>query len=123
MAWITPKTDWAETDFCTYSDMNRIAGNLNYLLDASTLKDDYTQNDVVTLTEWEAIIDAIETLSALYGYDYNDILNNSATAQNFANVETLTLELRNWIDLLVAQKAARAYLGDPIYLGDGQYLR
>ena len=31
MAWITPKTDWSEIDRCTYTDINRIAGNLNEL--------------------------------------------------------------------------------------------
>ena len=31
MAWITPKTDWTESTFINYQDINRILGNLRYL--------------------------------------------------------------------------------------------
>lgn len=32
MAWITPKTDWVETDFYNYTDLNRVENNTDFLL-------------------------------------------------------------------------------------------
>ena len=123
MSWQTPKTDWVETDYCTYADMNRIAGNINYLLDASTLKDDYTQDDKVTLAEWNGILTALDTLAEVSKYASEDIPNASTTALNFNVVESFTLGLKEWIDLINRQDAANVYLGDELYLGDNQYLR
>lgn len=31
MAWTTPKTDWTDSTFINYQDINRILGNLRYL--------------------------------------------------------------------------------------------
>lgn len=122
MAWQEPFTSWAETDRCTYADMNRIAGNVNEICGTS-LKEDYTQNDVVTLTEWEAILSALDTLAATYEYIPEDEPDTSVTASNFNAVESFTLGLKEWIDLINAQAAARSYVGDPIYSNDNQYLR
>ena len=122
MAWITPYTSWLETDRCTYEDMNRIAGNVNELCETS-LKDDYTQDDVVTLTEWRAIISALTALATAVKYTSGETMNESATADSFNAVEGFTLGLKEWIDLLIAQESANIYAGDGVHLGDGQYLR
>lgn len=122
MAWTTPYTSWSETDRCTYDDMNRIAGNVNEICGTS-LKADYTQNDVVTLAEWNAILSALDTLAATYEYTPDDEPDTSVTASNFNAVESYTLGLKEWIDLINAQAAARSYVGDPIYSNDNQYLR
>lgn len=60
MAWQTPVTNrlGPETK-TTAADMNRIAGNLNELT-AGTLKADYTDNDIVLLEDWTAIIETAQ---------------------------------------------------------------
>ena len=123
MAWITPKTDWLETDRCTYEDMNRIAGNVNEVCGISSLKADYTQDDVVTLAEWWSIITALETMAELAAYTSGETMTEAVTADSFNAVESFTLDLKNWIDLLLRQAAAKIYVGDGIYAGEGQYLR
>lgn len=122
MAWQEPYTSWADTDRCTYDDMNRIAGNVNYICGTS-LKADYTQNDVITLAQWNAIITALDTLAASYDFTPADEPDTSTYSGNFNAVESYTLDLKNWIDLINAQAVARSYVGDPIYIGDGHYVR
>ena len=122
MAWITPKTDWLETDRCTYTDMNRIAGNVNEICE-TTLKANYTQDDVVTLAEWQAIISALETVALSVGYVPDETMTESVTADSYNAVEGVTLGLKEWIDILARQESAKIYLGDGVYCGDGQYLR
>lgn len=123
MVWIEPNTSWLETDRCKYTDINRIAGNINYLLGADTLKADYTQNDVITLAEWNLILMALDLLAEAAGYSPEDKPDTTATARNFNAVEGYTLGLKNWIDLINAQEVASIFSGDTIYLGDLQYLR
>lgn len=116
MAWITPKTDWTELDRCTHEDINRIAGNLNEL-GGTSLKDDYTQDDVVTLAEWQAIVDAVNNLVENEGYTTDGTPDMTATAYNFNVVESLTKEVSDWIDLKEVQHVADIYANDPIYAG------
>jgi len=122
MAWITPKTDWLETDRCTYEDMNRIAGNVNEICSIS-LKANYTQDDVVTLTEWQNIIIALETMAELAGYTSDETLTELVTADSYNAVESFTLGLKTWIDLLLRQTSAAIYSGDGFYVGEDKYLR
>lgn len=122
MAWITPKTDWLETDRCTYTDMNRIAGNVNEICETS-LKDDYTQDDVVALSEIQAIIAALETKAAAVRYDPEDTLTETTTADSINAIESFTLGLKDWLDLLVRQASAKVFSGDSIFAGDGHYMR
>ena len=123
MSWVTPKTDWQGTDRCTYADANRIAGNINYLLDSDTLKADYDQDDVITLTERNALMSALETLAEANKYAWEEAPDTSATALNFNRVESITLGIKEWIELINAQSVAKIFSGDAIFLGDGQYLR
>lgn len=122
MAWITPKTDWLESDRCTYSDMNRIAGNINEICNTS-LKADYTQDDVVALSEVQAIITALETKAVAVLYDPEVTLTETATADSFNAIESYTLGLKDWLDLLARQASAKVYSGDSIFAGDGHYMR
>lgn len=123
MAWIEPYTSWQETDRCTYADINRIAGNVNYLLDADVMKADYTQNDVITLTEWSSILSALSALSAAVKFVPEEEPNTTTTALNFNVIENYILGLKNWIDLINAQNAANIYSGESLFLGESQYLR
>lgn len=122
MARITPKTDWLETDRCTYEDMNRIAGNVNEICGAS-LKANYTQNDVVTLSEIRTIITTLETKKEAAGYDPEDTLVETATADGLNAIESYTLGLKDWIDLLARQASAKGRSGDDIFAGDGHFMR
>ena len=119
MAWITPKTDWSELDRCTYADINRIAGNLNYLLDDDALKADYTQDDVITASEWSDIVDAVVGLVASeHYYNTDDVPNMDANAFNFNIVEGLTQEIKDWVDLKAKQRDAAAYAGEGYVVND-----
>lgn len=56
MAWITPKTDRADsTTRTTYADMNRITNNMSEL-GGTPVKLTYTDADIVTAAEWSAIV-------------------------------------------------------------------
>lgn len=120
MAWITPKTDWSDIDHCTFTDANRIAGNLNELAGTS-LKADYTQDDVITKTEWTDIVNTVIGLVESEGlYNVEDFPNMDATALNFNIVEGLTQDLKDWIDLKARQLDAAAYTGESIYVDDNE---
>lgn len=63
MAWVTPVTDRPNDDtYTTYKDMNRIAGNLNYLL-GTNIKANYTEDDIVSMTQWNRIINSTKQLN------------------------------------------------------------
>lgn len=118
MAWITPKTDWSEIDLCTYEDMNRIAGNLNELAGTS-LKADYTQDDVVTVEEWSDIVDTVLGLvESEHYYNHDDVPGMDATALNLNIVEGLTQELADWIELKRRQAESAAYAGEGYIVND-----
>jgi len=66
MAWITPVTDRkSDRAKMTYTDMNRISGNCQELLDflyvaklspIKTVTTTYSQNHIVTTNEWYGIV-------------------------------------------------------------------
>ena len=118
MAWITPKTDWAETDYFTYIDANRITGNLNHIYPSADLKDDYDNDDVITVSEWTAVLDALDAIIEETGYTIDaEALAPSmiAAAYNFNTIESLTQSLKDWIELLERQHVAAIYSGDGLY--------
>ena len=118
MAWITPKIDWAETDYFTYVDANRITGNLNYIYPSANLKDDYDNDDVITVSEWTAVLDALDAIIEETGYTIDaEALAPSmiAAAYNFNTIESLTQLLKDWMDLLERQHTAAIYSGDGLY--------
>ena len=67
MAWITPKTNWIYSDRVTADDMNRICGNLNYLLGEERLQKVYTEEDYVFLSEWVEIVRAFMLVQVAAG--------------------------------------------------------
>lgn len=118
MAWVTPKTDWADTDYFTYADINRIDGNLNVLYPSADLKTDFDNDDIITVTQWQAVLDTLDTIIETTGYsiDAEDTSPSmTAAAYNFNIVESLTQSLSDWIDLLNRQASARIYSGDDLY--------
>ena len=49
MAWLTPDTEWSAGERLTYSDFNRICGNLNELAGDSALKTTWSEDDFLDL--------------------------------------------------------------------------
>lgn len=117
MTWINPKTDWSGTDRVTSTDMNRICGNLNVVYPDGKLKDDYTDNDFVTISQWHQILAALQTMLAVTGLA-EPALGDEMTSETFSQVEDLTLQIRNQILYLLDQTKAAAYSGDLVYAAD-----
>lgn len=63
MAWITPVTDREANSRTTYTDMNRIVGNIAHL-GGDPVKLSYTQTDIVKAAEWEYIVTFVQTYDA-----------------------------------------------------------
>lgn len=117
MTWMEPKTDWSGTDRVTSTDMNRICGNLNVVYPDGKLKDDYTDNDFVTISQWHQILAALQTMLAVTGLP-QPALGNEMTSETFSQVEDLTLQIRNQILYLLDQTKASSYSGDLVYAAD-----
>lgn len=117
MTWINPKTDWSGADRVTSSDMNRICGNLNVIYPDGKLKEDYTDNDFVTVTQWHQILSSLRVMLAVTGLA-EPALGDEMTSETFSQVEDLTLQIRNQILYLLDQTKAAAYSGDLVYAAD-----
>ncbi len=121
MAWIQPKTDWVQSDHVTHEDLNRIFGNVN-ILAGSTMKEDYSKNDFLTLQQWEQLISHLKRLelatrvvSSAAAVASVTVPGTQMTAQTFNDAETLTQALSERIAYMFRQKAALGYADDPIY--------
>lgn len=117
MTWIEPKTDWSGTDRVTSTDMNRICGNLNIVYPDGKLKDDYMDNDFVTISQWHQILSSLQTMLAVTGLT-ESIPGDEMTSETFSQVESLTLQIRNQILYLLDQTKASVYSGELIYAAD-----
>ena len=127
MPWIEPKTDWNNGDVCTYEDVNRIFGNANYILGKS-MKDDYTQYDLVNGYAWTAL-DIYVSIEAEKYDQYADVIDEwpgrtqggvygigpEVTAENFNLAETWLLAFYKRTQLAEREAQARPYAGDGIY--------
>jgi hypothetical protein len=66
VAWITPKTDWAVSDYYNYADLNRVENNTDYLADyiatfaahpsLTSIKTDWAKTDLV----FKAVLNKVE---------------------------------------------------------------
>lgn len=90
MAWTTPVTDRGKGAYCLPSDLNRIDGNINYLIGTS-LKTDFVSNDFLTKAQWQSVIDGTVTACNKYGIKIAEIPDFAMTSDNFNNVENLLL--------------------------------
>ena len=71
MAWQTPKTNWAKTDYFNIEDYNRIIGNIQYLHEVSAeVNPDF---DITELDEKVSYADYI------YADEFNAIESNLTT--------------------------------------------
>lgn len=88
MPWITPVTNRTSGKArMTYIDMNRISGNVSYLYNyalehgyevegGDVVKTSWTQNDIVTVSEWESIqsvLSAVRNAAGLWVVSYTPV--------------------------------------------------
>ena len=125
MAWITPITDRSTGARCDESDMNRIAGNLDWLATetaqkqiysgATISKTTYINNDYVSVSDWENILEVLNDLVDGLNVTVEGAADMSTTYTNFNTVESITLAIYNKYQLLLSQANANHYAGDSIY--------
>lgn len=125
MAWVTPVTDRGSGAVCTVSDMNRIAGNLDWLATeltthqlyagATVQKTSYTL-EYVTLANWQDILSVLNAMVAALALTIDGEADESTTYNNFNTVESITLAIYEWYQLLLSQANANHYAGDDIYV-------
>lgn len=114
--WIDPFTDWSSASLCTAEDMNRIGGNLNYLIGHDEIKADYTSTDFVKKEEFEKILLYINQLLIYTGLSYDELPTMESTHYNFNLIESLILEIKNRIDGMEINSIAVKFSGE-IYSG------
>lgn len=84
MTWVEPVTDRPNSQTrTTATDMNRIAGNINYLL-KTNIKANYTDTDIVTYTQWQRILQKTRLLD-----HYGLAINDSTKYDNLNAIETV----------------------------------
>lgn len=124
MAWVTPVTDRVSGAVCTVTDMNRIAGNLDWLANeltthqlyagATVQKTSYTL-EYVTLANWQDILSVLNAMVAALALTIGGEADESTTYTNFNAVESITLAIYERYQLLLSQANANHYAGDDIY--------
>lgn len=108
MAWQTPVIDRGQTATCLPDDLNRICGNINYLIGTS-LSTGYTSNDFLTLSQWRAITQSTIIACNKYGIYYTQAPNDAMTSENFNNVENLLLQCYERLNLWQRQANTNIY--------------
>lgn len=124
MAWITPVTNRTDGAYCTVADMNRIAGNIDWLASELTThqlytgstvaKTTYAYNDYVSVADWTDILSVLNEMVAQLVIDAEQA-DDSTTYDNFNRVESITLAIYDRMQLLLTQSANNHYAGDNIY--------
>lgn len=121
MAWVDPCTDWAPYDRFTYGDMNRICGNINYLMGVDNLRTDWAQDDILKLADWQPVKNTVNALASAVKLTHIAV-TDALTSDNIDNLETIISELKTPIDLRFMQKRATRHCGDPmLYAGVSVY--
>lgn len=113
--WQEPFTSWTPNSRVTYEDMNRIAGNINYLLPSANLYDQYTASDFVTVTDWENICNALIRLITLSNVNEYFSLTWSLTSGVFNRIERITGAIYDALTIYDLQHVADNYAGDDLY--------
>ena len=127
MPWITPVTDRTDGAYCTVTDMNRIAGNLDWLATelntyqlyygATVAKTTYVYNDYVSIADWQDILSVLKSIATALIPDDENEADEQTTYENFNMVESITLAIYEQLQLLLSQAANNHYAGDDIYTG------
>lgn len=92
MAWITPVTNRPnKSTRTTAADINRICNNINYLW-ASTLRTNFTSQDIVTRVEWDKVVNRTNEIADLLGLDQ---ASDSTLFTNLNYIESIALAYWN----------------------------
>ena len=128
--WITPVTDRTDgSAMMTAADMDRITGNIDYLFDYATAeghapagstvpKTSWTQNDIIELDFWEAMLTTLSNIMAAVFYVPEVEPDYAMDWENMNNIETISYSLYNIIGSSGSQGNNNHYAGDPIFAGD-----
>lgn len=98
--------------------MNRIAGNINHLL-GSSLPTNYGQDDdttttLVSVTAWNDILSALSSLCIAVGFN-DPQPTDLMTFDNFNQVESLTLKVKERLDIIANNADAVHYAGEGFF--------
>ena len=125
MAWITPVTDRQQGARTRPADMNRIAGNLDYLTETlgshslyygrTIAKTAYTQNDFATRADWTNVLAVLTDLQSALDLPGAGQATDATTYENFNMVESITLALYERTEQLLAQEALNHFSGQGYY--------
>ena len=113
MTWTYTYTDWSNGNNFTHEDMNRITGNVNYLYPAASLPT-FTQDDILTTTDWNALVNALSVLLSVSGVG-GTVPGDRLTADTINEVEELIQAIYDRINLNNAQDVAEVYAGDDLF--------
>ena len=132
MAWQTPKTNWAKTDYFNIEDYNRIIGNIQYLhevsaevnpdFDITELDEKVSYADYIYADEFNAIESNLTTISkGTYPYSVAEMKTyypNQPTPDyaELNRIESLMLERYEY---LMGQVQGRRVLS--FVLGGGEF--
>ena len=128
--WIAPVTDRTDgSAMMTATDMNRITGNIDYLFDYATAeghapagstvpKTSWTQNDIIELDFWEAMLVTLANICAAVEYVPDAAPDNIMDYENINNVEQISYNLYFIIANVNNMSAINHYVGDEIFAGD-----
>ena len=127
--WITPVTNRTSNARMTYKDMNRIAGNLDYLTEELTALEMYhgttisklswTRNDYVTRAEWTNILSVLADVLLVINIRSSGEANYYTTYSNINTVEDLTRQAYERLDIIRHQGPLNHYVDTEIYVGEG----
>lgn len=113
MAWTYTYINWSNGNNFTHDDMNRINANINYLYPAAALPT-FTQNDILTTTNWSDMLSALSALVNASGVS-GTVPGSTLTADTINAVEGLIQDIYDRINLNNAQGVATVYVGDDLY--------
>ena len=125
MAWITPVTDRVNGAWHTLTDQNRIVGNVIYLtttLSAHSLyfgrtisKTSYTHNDYMSVNDWSNLLAVLSDLVTATSLEQTESLSSDMTWTNLNAVESLTLQIYERVQLLLAMENLNHFAGQGYY--------
>jgi hypothetical protein len=120
MRWQDPKTDWTNGEQFSCEEMNRISANINYLNPKAGLKADYTEDDILTQGQWDALQRALASLIIICGISA-EVPGDAMNSATINAVEQLTADMKIRVDSIRAQVKANIYpstAADMIYPGE-----
>lgn len=125
MAWTEPITDRTATAWHNLADEQRIVGNVIYLtttLSAHSLyfgrtisKTSYTYNDYMSVSDWSNLLAVLSDLVTATSLEQTESLSSDMTWSNLNAVESLTLQIYERVQLLLAMENLNHFTGQGYY--------